>query len=748
MNTLRTGLLMAALTGLFLVVGFLVGGEAGMAIAFLFAAGTNLFAYWNSDRVLLSMYGARQIDDTRDPRVPHIVRQLASQAGLPMPKLFVVENDQPNAFATGRDPEHAALCVTSGLLARVNDEELAGVLAHELGHVKHRDTLTMTITATLAGAVSMLANFAFFLGGNGGRRDNPLGIVGVIVVSVLAPIAALLVQMAISRSREFEADREGAEISGRPLWLASALQRIDSAAQVIDNPQADANPATAHMFIVNPLHGNFAGLFASHPSTAERVARLKAMAGKMQAAARSLGVKEAQGLAARAAALAIISEVLHATASAGRGRRSRVGICRRAMPALRAPSPARRSAASDSSTRSSAASLRNCRRRIAQVRPSRSCSSAPASSCSSTWPRMPPSTRPTVSAQADGKAVHFKALINAVLRRVSREGKAVVAAQDAGRLDTPDWLWSRWTEFFGAETTHAIAMAHTHPAPIDIVLKSDATSDRRPEGTALFGGVVRLTSSAPIETLPGYDGAWWVQDIAATLPARLFGDVAAQAVIDLCAAPGGKTMQLAQMGARVTAVEREAMRLERVRGNLERVHLRGQAGERRRPRFQTGRARALRPSRRALHGHGHDPPPSRTTVDQERIRHHIVCGVVRGASRLRAADMTAAGGMLIYAVCSLEPEEGVEQIDGFLERNDAFARAPIAASDVFGRGELVTAAGDLRTLPCHLADKGGMDGFYAARLRRRSLGASLRPRGFKDARVRRRWRGRSCQYPR
>jgi heat shock protein HtpX len=284
MNTLRTGLLMAALTGLFLIVGYLVGGEAGMVVAFLFAAGTNLFAYWNSDRVLLSMYGARRVDEAAEPRVPHLVRQLAAQAGLPMPKVFVVENDQPNAFATGRDPEHAAVCVTTGLLARVDDEELAGVLAHELGHVKHRDTLIMTITATVAGAVSMLANFAFFLGGFGGRRNNPLGIFGVILVSLLAPFAAILVQMAISRTREFEADREGAEISGRPLWLASALQRIDSAAQVIDNPAADANPATAHMFIVNPLHGGFASLFASHPSTAERVARLKAMAGQMQAA--------------------------------------------------------------------------------------------------------------------------------------------------------------------------------------------------------------------------------------------------------------------------------------------------------------------------------------------------------------------------------------------------------------------------------------------------------------------------------
>ncbi|HUO90096.1 MAG TPA: zinc metalloprotease HtpX [Rhizomicrobium sp.] len=276
MNILRTGLLMAALTALFLFVGYLIGGEAGMALAFLFAAGTNLFAYWNSDKALLRMYGAREATDATAPDLVHLVRQLADQAGLPTPRVFIVDNEQPNAFATGRNPEHAAVCVTSGLLARMSREELAGVLAHELSHVKHRDTLTMTITATIAGAVSMLANFALFFGG--GRR-NGLGLIGLLLVSVLAPIAAMLVQMAISRTREFEADREGAEISGRPLWLAAALQKIERAADAIPNPEAQANPATAHLFIINPLQGgNFASLFASHPPTAERIARLKAMA--------------------------------------------------------------------------------------------------------------------------------------------------------------------------------------------------------------------------------------------------------------------------------------------------------------------------------------------------------------------------------------------------------------------------------------------------------------------------------------
>jgi heat shock protein HtpX len=266
---------MAALSALFLLVGFLIGGEAGMMIALLFATATNLFAYWNSDRVLLSIYGARQVDETTSPDLVHLVHQIAGQAGLPTPKVYIVQNDQPNAFATGRNPEHAAVCVTTGLLARVSSEELAGVLAHELSHVRNRDTLTMTITATIAGAISMLANFAFFFGG----RRNPLGFIGLIIVAVMAPIAAMLVQMSVSRTREFEADRMGAEISGRPLWLASALQKIDRAAAVTDNPEADANPATAHMFIINPLHGGgLSGLFSSHPSTEERIARLRAMA--------------------------------------------------------------------------------------------------------------------------------------------------------------------------------------------------------------------------------------------------------------------------------------------------------------------------------------------------------------------------------------------------------------------------------------------------------------------------------------
>jgi heat shock protein HtpX len=218
------------------------------------------------------------VDERTAPRLYGIVRDLSRAAGLPMPRVCIVENDQPNAFATGRAPQHAAVCATTGLLNRINDEELAGVLAHELGHVRNRDTLTMTITATIAGAISMLANFALFFGG-GNRREGG-NIVAVLLISILAPIAAMLVQATISRTREFEADKAGAEISRHPLWLASALSRIESAAEITQNPEADAHPATAHMFIVNPLSGGgIAGLFASHPPTAERIARLRAMAG-------------------------------------------------------------------------------------------------------------------------------------------------------------------------------------------------------------------------------------------------------------------------------------------------------------------------------------------------------------------------------------------------------------------------------------------------------------------------------------
>ncbi len=272
----KTAILLAGLTALFLAAGFLLGGEGGLIIALIVAAGMNLFAYWNSDGLMLRLHGAKEVSRDSHPQLVAMVERLASRGDLPMPKVYVMENAQPNAFATGRNPSHAAVAVTTGLMRQLSEAELAGVVGHELAHIKNRDTLIMTITATLAGALSMLANFALFFGG---RRDSPLGLVGTIAVMIMAPLAAMLVQMAISRSREYEADRIGAEIAGNPLWLASALDKISAGAARIDNVAAENNPATAHLFIINPLHAHKRdNLFSTHPSTANRIARLQAMA--------------------------------------------------------------------------------------------------------------------------------------------------------------------------------------------------------------------------------------------------------------------------------------------------------------------------------------------------------------------------------------------------------------------------------------------------------------------------------------
>ena len=277
MNYLKTAILLAGMTALFVGIGFMLGGPTGMLIALAIAVGMNVFAYWNSDRMMLSMYGATEVDARSAPGLYGTVEQLADRAGLPMPKVYIIDTDQPNAFATGRNPENAAVAATSGLLRILSTEEVAGVMAHELAHVKNRDTLIMTITATVAGAISMLATFAMFFGGN---RNNPLGLIGTILIMILAPIAAMLVQMAISRTREYAADRAGAEICGHPLWLASALDKLERGAQVIDNPEAENNPATAHLFIVNPLHArSIDGLFTTHPNMQNRIAKLREMAG-------------------------------------------------------------------------------------------------------------------------------------------------------------------------------------------------------------------------------------------------------------------------------------------------------------------------------------------------------------------------------------------------------------------------------------------------------------------------------------
>lgn len=278
MNYFRTAILLAAMTGLFMAVGAVIGGQSGMIIALVIALAMNAFTYWNSDKMVLRMYGAREVDESAAPGYYNMVRELAHNADLPMPRVFIMENDQPNAFATGRNPENAAVAATTGLLNTLSKEELAGVMAHELAHVKNHDTLTMTITATIAGAISMLANFGLFFGGSR-NNNNPLGFVGIIAVVILAPIAAALVQMAVSRSREYQADKLGAEICRQPLWLASALQKISQSVKHVHNQEAERNKATAHMFIINPLSGErMDSLFSTHPKTENRVARLQELA--------------------------------------------------------------------------------------------------------------------------------------------------------------------------------------------------------------------------------------------------------------------------------------------------------------------------------------------------------------------------------------------------------------------------------------------------------------------------------------
>ncbi len=277
-NWFKTSLLMAAIVALFGIVGGMIGGERGMLMALVLGGGMNLFSYWFSDKMVLRMYNAQEVDESSSPYLHGMVRDLSQKAGLPMPRVYLIDEAQPNAFATGRNPEHAAVAATTGIVRLLSERELRGVMAHELSHVKHRDILISTIAATMAGAISALANFAMFFGSRDedGRPANPLA---GILVAILAPLAAMLIQMAISRAREFEADRGGAEVSGDPLALADALAKIDAYASGIPMAAAEAHPETAQMMIMNPLSGEgLAGLFRTHPPTEERIARLRAIA--------------------------------------------------------------------------------------------------------------------------------------------------------------------------------------------------------------------------------------------------------------------------------------------------------------------------------------------------------------------------------------------------------------------------------------------------------------------------------------
>jgi heat shock protein HtpX len=279
-NLFKTAVLLAALTALLLLIGDFLGGAQGMVVAFLFALLINFGSYWFSDRIVLAMYGAQPVDEAAAPEIYRVVRTLTTRAGLPMPRVYIIPEDTPNAFATGRNPSHAAVAVTQGILRILSEDELEGVLAHELSHVKNRDTLTMTLAATLAGAVTMVARMAGYAAMFGGRRsddeDSGGGAIGAIVMMIVAPIAAILIQLAISRAREFEADASGARMAGRPWGLAKALEKLEIASKL--SPM-NASPATAHLFIVNPLRGaaGLAALFSTHPPIEERIARLRAM---------------------------------------------------------------------------------------------------------------------------------------------------------------------------------------------------------------------------------------------------------------------------------------------------------------------------------------------------------------------------------------------------------------------------------------------------------------------------------------
>ncbi|MEQ8902694.1 MAG: zinc metalloprotease HtpX [Roseovarius sp.] len=277
MGYLRTAILMAAMTALFLGLGALLGGMGGALIALVIAVAMNAYTWWNSDRMVLKMHGARLASGQAGSALTQMVHEMADRTAMPRPAVYIIENPQPNAFATGRNPENATVAATTGLLQNLSREEIVAVMAHELAHIRNHDTTIMTITATFAGAISMLANFALFFGGN---RNNPLGLIGTLALMILAPLGAALVQMAISRGREYEADRVGAEICGNPLWLASALEKISGLASRIDNESAERNPATAHMFIINPLHAHARDkLFSTHPAAENRIRALREMAG-------------------------------------------------------------------------------------------------------------------------------------------------------------------------------------------------------------------------------------------------------------------------------------------------------------------------------------------------------------------------------------------------------------------------------------------------------------------------------------
>ncbi len=324
MNGLKTTMLLAAMTALFMALGYTLGGSGGAIIALLVAAGMNLFTFWNADKIVLSMHDAREVDAQSAPEFYGLVRDLAQRAGLPMPRVYLIEQQAPNAFATGRDPHHAAVAATTGLLAMLTRDEVAGVMAHELGHVRNRDTLIMTMVATIAGAVSMLANFGLFFRGGNNENEGHGNMIASLLAVIVAPFAAMIVQMAISRTREYGADAAGAEISGNPRALASALAKISGQAAQIPNPVAERNPAAAQLYIV-PTH--VSELFSTHPATEKRIAALQDIAMDMGAPQKEAAIQSS----ARSSALSAppVSRPSASVPSTGKRRASALDPNRR-----------------------------------------------------------------------------------------------------------------------------------------------------------------------------------------------------------------------------------------------------------------------------------------------------------------------------------------------------------------------------------------------------------------------------------
>jgi len=751
MNYVRTAMLLAALTAIFMGVGYLVGGSGGVVIAFLIAAGMNLFSYWNADKMVLSMHHAREVDASAAPQFYGIVHELAERADLPMPRVYVMDNPQPNAFATGRNPQNAAVAATTGLLATLTREEVAGVIAHELAHIKHRDTLTMTITATIAGAISMLASFAFWFGGS---RDsnNPLGLIGVLIAAIVAPFAAMLVQMAVSRTREYAADRGGAEICGRPDWLASALAReCRRRAQPGDSASVHRQPAIGSADGQPVLHSSSdrepdcrlarhgggrsrsPGVWIGATHRLRRVVErgpawsLGVSVPRRPPAHRISRTDEAPpGVAARVVAVALYGAVLdrHQPLDqlldplTGDGAfRALPSRDRRLVHAIVATALRRRGeieAALDYLIERPLPRRVGGLRHILEI-------------AATQLLFMEVADHAVVSVAleqlgTDRNARHFKGLANAVLRRLSREKETIRAGLDAARLDTPDWLWQRWTKTYGERTARKIAEMHLVEPSLDLSVKSDPEGwAARLGGIVLPTGSVRLVTSGPIEELSGYaDGQWWVQDAAAALPARLLGPVGGMRVADLCAAPGGKTAALAYAGARVSAIDSSDARLNRLRANLARLDLEA----------ETIVADVLNWAPGELYDRILLDSPCTATgtirrhPDIARVKQpQDVAALATLQARMldRAVDLLRPGGILVYCTCSLEPEEGEAVFEEAVRRHD-LTPLPVLAEEIGGLDDAITPAGMVRTLPCHFPlpepRLAGLDGFFIGRCRK------------------------------